>query len=447
MLRPALAANWERLDGGRTVRFHLRQGLTFSDGSPLTGADVVRSWLRLLDPAHPSPLASLASDIVGADAYRRGMRPDASAVGLSATAETVEVRLVRPADFPSIVASPSFAVVPASIDRYSLSDPTGFVGSGAYVVTAIDGTEITLAANRRYWAGTPAITTVHVIYDIGGISPVEAFTDKQVDYAPVAAIDASWIGWDRALGPQLVSAKDLSLEYYGFNTTRPPFDNPSVRQAFARAVDWRRIGGLSGADEATPATGMVPEGIPGRSSADMLPPFDPAAARALLEKAGYPGGAGLPSIQLLSGGSGSSGAVAAQLRDNLGVSVNVEVSSFADFFARLENDPPQMWFLGWIADYPSPNDFLGVLLGSDAPTNYTRWSSAAFDAAIAEAAASPDVASARAAYERAERIVRDESPAIPVSYGRSYALVRSGLLGAGQSGNGILRYASLAWAQ
>ena len=71
-VRPALAASWEFADGGRQVTFHLRPDLTFSDGSPLRPSDVVRSWLRLIDPAHPSPLASIALDIAGADAYLRG---------------------------------------------------------------------------------------------------------------------------------------------------------------------------------------------------------------------------------------------------------------------------------------------------------------------------------------------------------------------------------------
>jgi ABC-type transport system substrate-binding protein len=105
-LQPALARSWEVGDDGRRVVFHLRPGLRFSDGTPLTGADVVRSWLRVIDPRRPSPLASLLSDVVGADDYRTGRIRDASGVGLSATASTVTVRLRSPvADFPAIVAA------------------------------------------------------------------------------------------------------------------------------------------------------------------------------------------------------------------------------------------------------------------------------------------------------------------------------------------------------
>ena len=67
--RPALAERWELRDDGRTVVFTLRDGLTFSDGSALSAADVRRSWLRVVDPAAPSPLASLLYDVVGARDY------------------------------------------------------------------------------------------------------------------------------------------------------------------------------------------------------------------------------------------------------------------------------------------------------------------------------------------------------------------------------------------
>jgi ABC-type transport system substrate-binding protein len=71
-VRPALAESWQFASGGRQVTFHLRPNLTFSDGSPLRASDVVRSWLRLIDPAHPSPLSSMILDVAGVDPTARG---------------------------------------------------------------------------------------------------------------------------------------------------------------------------------------------------------------------------------------------------------------------------------------------------------------------------------------------------------------------------------------
>jgi ABC-type oligopeptide transport system substrate-binding subunit len=116
------------------------------------------------------------------------------------------------------------------------------------------------------------------------------------------------------------------------------------------------------------------------------------------------------------------------------------------YFERLESETPAMWSLGWVADYPGRNDFLGVLLGTGASNNYGGWSSPTFDAAIAEAVSATDPVVAAAAYDRAEAVVRDEVPVVPLVYGPGWSLSRTGLLGANQNGLGIVRMAGLAWA-
>ncbi len=118
---------------------------------------------------------------------------------------------------------------------------------------------------------------------------------------------------------------------------------------------------------------------------------------------------------------------------------------FDAYQARLATDPPQLWSLSWVADYPGPNDFLGVLLGTGSTANQGGWSSPAVRRRDRRCHLGADPADATAAYARAMAIVRDEVPVVPVSYGTSFSLVRDGLLGASQNGLGILRLAGLAW--
>ena len=449
-VRPALAESWRFEDGGRRVIFHLRPGLTFSDGTPLRPSDVVRSWLRLIDPAQPSPLASLILDVKGADAYLRGQSSDPASVGLRADdgAGDLAVDLVRPAtDFVNIVAGPSFSVVPPGIDTSvsALTPGPDFVASGGYSLTAKTATELTLTANPHYWAGKPAITTIDLITDLGGRDPITAFSAGDLDYLGVAGIDATWLAYDETLGPQLRLVGSLAVQYFGFDTRQPPFDDARVRKAFGEAVDWRRMVALAGNDGTTQvANSMVPPGIPGRSDKDFLPKYDPADARALLAEAGYPAGAGFPSTTMMTGGTVFDAAVVAEVKRELGITLHAETMGDG-YFARLASDPPAMWALAWVADYPGRNDFLGVLLGTGASNNYGRWSSPAFDADIATAVSATDPATASAAYDRAETIVRDEVPVIPLAYGPGWVLTRTGLLGAGQNGLGIVRMAGLAW--
>jgi ABC-type transport system substrate-binding protein len=238
----------------------------------------------------------------------------------------------------------------------------------------------------------------------------------------------------------------MSLTYLGFDASRPPFNDVRVRAAFGQAVNWRRIVTL-GSDSSVAASGMVPPGVPGRRDTDYLPPFDPAAARKALADAGFPNGRGFPSVTLVDPGSTIARAVQADLRRELGIEIGVETMEFDQFFARLASDVPSMWVLTWVADYPGPNDFLRVLLGSGQSNNYGRWSSADFDRAVDEAEESSDPAAASAAFDRAQRVVQRDAPAIPLSYAPGWALANEKLLGAGQNGMGILRLASLAWSE
>jgi oligopeptide transport system substrate-binding protein len=445
-VRPALAASWEIVDGGRRIVFHLRDGLTFSDGSPIAGEDVVRSWLRVIDPDTPSPLASLMIDVEGAAEHLAGSIGE-DEVGLAANGLDVEVRLVRPAsDFVAIVAGPTFAIVPDDLAPGAAVDENGFVGSGAYVLSGVPATGLTLSANDRYWAGPPPIATIHLVADIGGQTIVSAFDAEELDYASVGSFDAAWMRYDETYGRLLREVPSLSTQYLGFNTVQPPFDDPLVRRAFGQAVDWQRIVALATPIDATPANSLVPPGIPGRSDTNFLPAYDPDAARAALAEAGFPGGNGFPEVTYLDSGNAYAGGMLADIERELGIDVVYETTDFSTYVGRLGIEPPHIWSMGWVADYPGRNDFLGVLLRTGQSNNYGRWSNAEFDAAIAEAGAATDEAAANAAYDRAEAIVQQEVPVIPLAYGPGWAISRDGLLGAGQNGLGILRMAGMAWA-
>ncbi len=445
-LRPAIAASWSISGDARQVTFHLRPGITFSDGRPITAADVVRSWLRIIDPAAPSPLSALILDVHGARDHLTGAATDPAQVGIRAAGSDVIVDLNRPgSDFPSIVASPTFAVLPPQ-DCATSGRTLGVcdVASGAYRVTASSATEITLTANDRYWAGMAAIATVHLLTDIGGRSPVAAFEAGDLDYTQIAANDASWIAYDVNLGAQLRTVPSLALTYLGFDTRRPPFDNVLVRRAIGAAVDWTGIVTLGASGRELPAHSMVPPGVPGGGDKSWLPAHDPALARSLLAQAGYPGGAGFPDIAFGAGGGPYAEGIAADLKRELGITIRIE--DYGDYFKRLSQDPPAMWTLGWIADYPGANDFLGVLLGSQSADDYGGWSSMPFDQAVTEALAATDPSVAQAAFERALAIVQSDVSAVPLAYGDGWALSRTGLLGAGENGLGIQRMAGLAWA-
>lgn len=445
-LQPALARDWTVSEDGLRLTFALRPDLTFSDGSPLTADDVVRSWLRIIDPGSPGPLAGILADVQGAVAYLAG-EVDAAEVGIRAEgAGRVVVDFVRPASwFPAAAASPTFSVV--SRDMVSARGPflpDDLVVSGGYVPVRQDGEGIRLQANERYWAGRPAIPTI--LHRTGSLDgPVDSFQAGAVDHVPISVLDARWVAYDPELGPQLRRTSGMHVQYLAFDTTRPPFSDARVRQAFAWAVDWGRLVRL--ADHASlPATSIVPAGIELRGEGDFMPRHDPEAARVALAAAGYPGGVGFPDVAIVSSGTLFDAAIAAELERELGIRLGSEVLPFEELSRRLDDDPPHVWQLGWAADFPHPHDFLGLLLETGSPNNVGGWSDAAFDAALDAAASTADTDEQVAHYQAAQRIVAEQAPLIPLEYPEDWALSRDGLLGAGDAGLGIIRYAGLAWA-
>jgi len=442
-VQPGLAAAWEPANDGRQITFQLRPGLAYSDGTPIAAQDVVDSWLRLIDPGRPSPLASLLADVEGAVDYQNGLI-GREFVGVRADGDAVIVDLRRPATyFLAVTASPSLAVVPPSMfGQLDTRPPT--VVSGAYLPTTAEPGRIHLSANASYWAGAAPLDEIELLTDFGGRSGVDLFSSGEVDYTGISSADASWIQYDRTLGPQLRSAESFSVTYYGFDTTAAPFDDARVRLAIARAVDWRRMVTLA---DGVVATSIVPVGVPGRGTDDHVPTFDPDAARDLLTQAGYPNGEGFPEVILATYGVGFEQTVATQLEDNLGVSVSVEGRDFQGYLEQVGvSIAPHMWTLSWIADYPHPHDFLGLLLETGSGNNIGGWSNPEYDALIEQAAATADPAEQAAFYARAQQILETAVPVVPVTYGEAWALGREGLLGALQSGVGFIRYAGLDWA-
>jgi ABC-type oligopeptide transport system substrate-binding subunit len=445
-VQPALATSWKVSDDGRHIDFTLRTAIKYSDGAPITAQDFVDSWFRLLDPRQPSPLVSLLSDVAGATDYLAG-RVDRGSVGLRAEGEHVLVDLARPASyFVSVTSSPSLAVVPPSMfDAFhGATMPANPVVSGAYRPTSLTDSALRLEANANYWAGAPALGAVEVVLDTNGQDPIDLFEAGQLDYTPLTSFEAAWARFDRGLGPQLRQTADLDIQFYGFDTRRPPFNDKRVRLAFAKAVDWDRIVALG---DGNPAHSMVPPGMPNFDSTDYRPTYDPAAARDLLAQAGFEGGAGFPEVALVSIGFGYEPAVAAELERELGIKVDVEFYDFADLLGRQQSgEHAGFWNQVWSADYPHQHDYLGLLLETGSASNDGGWSNAAYDAEIAAAAAASDPTVQRQHYAAAQAILRDEAPVVPVEAFQGWALSRNGLLGALPDGAGIMRYSGISWS-
>jgi oligopeptide transport system substrate-binding protein len=442
----SLAASWSITDAGRTYAFHIRSGLTFSDGSPLDATDVRRSWLRVLDPATHSTAPDVLSIIEGATERLAG-GPESGVAIQAPDPLTLTVRLKHPAAyFIAITATPTTFVVPRSAhgsdDTWQSID--SFIGSGPYVARGMSGVDLVLRANDHSVAGAPPIKEIRWVTDLTG-DPVTAYANDQVDLTGIGSPDAGWIAFDHDLGPALHESAALGVQYFGFDTTRPPFDDARVRRAFALALDRPRLVANSEGSSGTPASSVVPPalwptGLEDNQVSDLV------EARRLLDEAGYADRSRLGTITVDGTGLGVGPAVAVWERD-LGVQIAVEGMEFNDYLRSLVVSPPQVFTINWIADYPSPYALYSLLLLPDATSNYGHWKDPEFVRLLEAASSAQSDADQATAYRAVDARVDAEAPVIPWAYASGWWLVRPGLRGLGNLTTGLLDLGRVSWDQ
>ncbi|HUF06268.1 MAG TPA: peptide ABC transporter substrate-binding protein [Candidatus Binatia bacterium] len=440
---PSLASGWTISDDGLTYEFDIRDDLSFSDGTPLTAEDIRRSWLRLLDPATRASAPDVLSVVAGATARLSG-DADEDEVGILAPDDrTLIVELRHPASyFVEITATPSTFVVPRHADAtQGWQTPQRFVGSGPYVIDGVDAGDLLLVANDEYVAGPPPISEIRWMSDVDG-SSAGAFAAGEVDLAQVPGWDATWIAYDAELGPWLHAAEPLTISFYGFDTTRPPFSDARVRRAFSLALDRERLVPLAEGAASAAAGSLVPPAIWPEGFEPELE-TDAGRARDLLDDAGFADRADLGTIVVNGSGLGVEPAVAVW-REELGVEIAVETMGFGDFLGLLESDPPHVYTISWIADYPSPHSLYGLLLEPGAASNFGDWRDDEF-VELLEAAARAADDEVGAAYDAVEGHVAEEAPVIPWSYGETWWLVADGLRGLGNLTVGLLDFGRVSW--
>jgi len=234
---------------------------------------------------------------------------------------------------------------------------------------------------------------------------------------------------DSELSQQLHIAPDLCTYYYGFNVTKPPFDDPLVRQAFSYAVDRQKLIDTVLKGGQRPAKSFAPPGIFGgvADNDDFQGiAFDPDKARQLLADAGYPNGEGLPEITLMYNTSEGHQKIAEFIQQGwkevLGVDVKLANQEWKVFLKTCEEDAPQIYRTGWCADYPDENNWVLEVFHPTKSQNNPKWDAASesaqrFMTVTEQAAAESDPDKRQELYFEAEQILTvEQANIIPIYY-------------------------------
>jgi len=427
---PGVAARWEISPDGLSYTFFLRPDARWSNGEPVIAQDFADSWRRILTPSLGAGYASMFYVLQGAEAFNKGLTGDFSQVGATALdAHTLRVTLERPTPyFLSLLTHMSWLPVnlraiaangPVYERGNSWTKPDRFVGNGPFVLKSWKPDDaIVLEKSPTYWdAATVRLKAVH-FYPIDSLDAEErAFRAGQLhltDALPVTKVDDY-----RRNAPQLLRIDPyLGTYFYRLNTRRPYLSDPRIRRALALAVDRRAIVDkiLRGGQQ--PAGAFTPPGIAGYAPPPGIPD-DFTEARRLLALSGHPRGEGLPPFELLYNNSESHRLIAEAIQEmwrrELGIEVQLVNQEEKVVLAARDAGDYQIMRSDWIADYADPSSFLDIWRG-DSGNNDTGWSNSDYDSLLFTAERTADQPARNALYQKAEALLLDAAPIIPIYY-------------------------------
>jgi len=426
---PELATDWEVSEDGLVWAFHLRKDVLWSDGKPVTAHDIEYAVRRTCDPATASDYAYVLYIIKGAKEVNTGEITDLSHIGVKAVDDyTIQFALNHPAGyFPSIAGMWVARPVPKwAIEKYGdkWTEAENIVSNGPYLLKDWKHEdELVMAKNPKFYdAGKVDIDIIHSVIIVEDSTGMAMYEAGELDSTPCPTEDIDRVKADPVLSKEYVNMPDVCTYYYGFNNTKPPFDNPLVRKAFSAAINRQALIDFVLKAGQLPATTFTCPGMFGHVpvSEGVGIGYDLEAAKKYLADAGYPGGQGLPEITLMfntsEGHAKIAQAVQQMWKENLGVEVNLTNQEWAVYLKTVTEDAPQIYRMGWCADYADANNWVYENFHSVDSDNNCKWSNAEFDRAVEQAARESDPAKRYALYKRSEQILCEEVAAIAPIY-------------------------------
>ncbi len=444
---PELATDWDVSDDGLVWTFNLRDDVHWVDYDPesgkaeeldkVTAHDVEDAVKRTINPETASDYAYVDYIIKNAEAVNTGESTDLDTIGVEALDDyTVQFTLERPAGyFPAIAGMWINRPVPQdTIEEHgdTWTEAENIVTNGPYCLDTWEHEDnMVFVKNPHYYAADDVqIAKVNCVMVTEDSTAFAMYENGELDVASPPLEDMDRVKADPELSEELDIAPELCTYYYGFNVSKEPFaDNPKLRQAFSYAFDRQKLIDTVTKGDQKPAQTFACPGIFGTPAENPDFPgitFDPDRAKELLAEAGYPDGEGLPDITLMfntSEGHQKIAEFAQQTwKENLGVEVKLANQEWKVYLQTVTEDAPQIYRLGWCADYPDENNWVMENFHPTKGSNSPQWdpeseSAQEFMRLTEQAAQEPDPEKREELYFEAEKILcADEAVIIPIYY-------------------------------
>lgn len=397
-VEPAAAEKWDISEDGKTYTFHLREGLKWSDGQPLTAKDFEYAWKRACDPKAASEYSFIVSNyLVNGDKAFAG-EVSLDEVGVKAVNDTtLEVNLNFPV--PYFLSLTSFyTYMPVRQDIVEANgegwekNPETCISNGAFKLTEYQvGSHLTMVKNENYWdAANVKLAGVKGLMIVEGTTALNGYENGEIQVLDSIVIDS--IPRLQKEDPNFKITPHIGTYYVNFNVDNEVFKDVRVRKAFSIAIDRKAFVEQVTKAAQIPATGFVPNAL-NFSDGTSFRPLDenglptpeygidpskaqPEEAKKLLAEAGYPDGKGLPEITFLYNTNENNKKIAEALqamwKQNLGVDVKLINQDWAVFQTERLAGNYMIARGGWLGDYGDPMTMLD-LFTSGSGNNEPQW--------------------------------------------------------------------------
>ncbi len=470
-INPAIASRWESNSDQTEWTFHIRQHVMFhpdacfpeGKGRELKAADVKFCLDKLCtsDPNNAQFDVTLKDRVVGANEAFESSKggKNISVSGIKVVNDsTLVITLKSPfAGFLNILAMPGCWIYPKeALNKYGLDLRIHPVGTGPFLMETVkEGEVLIMKKNPNYYGvdkdgnKLPYLDGLKYTFIREKKAEILEFKSGNLDmvYRLPVEIFHEIMGdlehaKERKTDFQILNSPAFNTNYLGFNCASTVFHKKEVRLAFNYAIDRHKITDFTIQGEGSSADyGMVPyveafekdgynfKGLKGYT-------FDPIKAKEFLKAGGFPDGRGFPKVTLqINSGGGDRNILIAEvvqkmLKENLNVDVEINTVPFAEHIEQVQSGKSDFFRFAWFADYPDPETFLTLFYGKHVPTganeksfiNYFRFKNARFDSLFAASFLEPDKTKRYALLSRAEQIVLDEAPFMPIFYDENYSL-------------------------
>lgn len=413
---------------GLTYTYTLRDGIKYSDGTPVTAKDFQFGFTRLCDPNIAGEYAFTGYVIVGCEDYsnmdpKKATPAELAAakakLGISVSGNDISFKLTEQAPYFNSIAALWVGVPSRESDVTKGGDkwtePSTFIGNGPFKLTEWKHNEkMVYERNDNYRTPAKLKKWTKVMINEGAVA-FAAYRNNELDAVGVAAEDLRTVDSDPDLKAQLRDVPGSCTFYYGFNTQKAPFTDAKVRLAFAKAfdrqafiTDVQKIG--------TPAESFMPPGLPGYDKDDHTQKFDATAAKQLLQSSSFAGKPELTGIKFTYSSSARNKTriewAQQQWKTNLGIDVTpdpVDRTTYTQLVKKPETTPA-LFLLGWCADYPDQQDWLTTVFVSNSTVTHVGWKNADYDKLVRQADKETDNKKRDDLYLQAQKVLTQDAP-------------------------------------